>query len=197
VVSGLHPPQRPGRARRIANPSRVDDLPRIRTVSPTHASTPVPKAGAQCVSSARWDLRGGPPARAVPTAIPHPALLRPRPPHQPGDLQPPRPHRRPNQLQQRHQPVPRINLNETQSPNLITWHQVVGTFTTPRTAESEKFWGRPDTSMVDLRIGTGRLGQDRSRVMLIHGSSIAALVFGRRYGSPAQHCLPQNVSLSS
>ena len=30
---------------------------------------PRPKAGAQCVSSARWDLRGGPPARAVPTAI--------------------------------------------------------------------------------------------------------------------------------
>ena len=28
-----------------------------------------PKAGAQCVSSARWDLCGGPPARAVPTAI--------------------------------------------------------------------------------------------------------------------------------
>jgi hypothetical protein len=29
----------------------------------------VPKAGAQCVSSARWDLCGGPPVRAVPTAI--------------------------------------------------------------------------------------------------------------------------------
>jgi hypothetical protein len=28
----------------------------------------VPKAGAQCGKSARWDLRGGPPARAVPTA---------------------------------------------------------------------------------------------------------------------------------
>ena len=27
-----------------------------------------PKAGAQCGKSARWDLRGGPPARAVPTA---------------------------------------------------------------------------------------------------------------------------------
>ena len=27
-----------------------------------------PKARAQCVSSARWDLCGGPPARAVPTA---------------------------------------------------------------------------------------------------------------------------------
>jgi hypothetical protein len=27
------------------------------------------KAGAQCASSARWDLRGGPPATAVPTAI--------------------------------------------------------------------------------------------------------------------------------
>jgi hypothetical protein len=29
-----------------------------------------PEAGAQCVSCARWDLRGGPPVRAVPTAIP-------------------------------------------------------------------------------------------------------------------------------
>ena len=28
----------------------------------------VPKAGAQCGKSARWDLCGGPPARAVPTA---------------------------------------------------------------------------------------------------------------------------------
>ena len=28
----------------------------------------IPKAGAQCGSPARWDLRGGPPARAVPTA---------------------------------------------------------------------------------------------------------------------------------
>jgi group II intron reverse transcriptase/maturase len=36
---------------------------------PMCASTPAPKAGAQCGSSARWDLRGGPPARAVPTAI--------------------------------------------------------------------------------------------------------------------------------
>jgi RNA-directed DNA polymerase len=27
-----------------------------------------PKVGAQCDSSARWDLRGGPPARAVPPA---------------------------------------------------------------------------------------------------------------------------------
>ena len=30
---------------------------------------PVPEAGAQCGSAARWDLCGGPPARAVPTAI--------------------------------------------------------------------------------------------------------------------------------
>jgi len=28
----------------------------------------VPEAGAQCGNSARWDLCGGPPARAVPTA---------------------------------------------------------------------------------------------------------------------------------
>ena len=33
------------------------------------ASTPPPEAGAQCGSSARWDLCGGPPERAVPTAI--------------------------------------------------------------------------------------------------------------------------------
>jgi hypothetical protein len=32
-------------------------------------STSTPKAGAQCVRSARWDLRRGPPATAVPTAI--------------------------------------------------------------------------------------------------------------------------------
>ena len=32
----------------------------------TSDSTPVPKVGAQCASSARWDLCGGPPARAVP-----------------------------------------------------------------------------------------------------------------------------------
>ena len=32
-----------------------------------------PEPGAQCGSSARWDLRGGPPARAVPTATAAPA----------------------------------------------------------------------------------------------------------------------------
>ena len=36
---------------------------------PEAASTPTPEAGAQCGSPARWDLCGGPPARAVPTAI--------------------------------------------------------------------------------------------------------------------------------
>ena len=35
---------------------------------PDAASTPVPKAGAQCVRRARWDLCGGRPATAVPTA---------------------------------------------------------------------------------------------------------------------------------
>ena len=39
------------------------------TPGPTRASTPTPKAGAQCVRRARWDLCGGPPARAVPTAM--------------------------------------------------------------------------------------------------------------------------------
>src|SRR5206468_9704315 len=42
---------------------------RITHPCPTSDSTLAPKSGAQCVSSARWDLRGGPPARAVPTAI--------------------------------------------------------------------------------------------------------------------------------
>ena len=32
------------------------------------ASTSEPEAGAQCVSSARWDLSGGRPVRVVPTA---------------------------------------------------------------------------------------------------------------------------------
>jgi hypothetical protein len=32
-------------------------------------SMPLPEAGAQCVSSARWDLCGGPAAMSVPTAI--------------------------------------------------------------------------------------------------------------------------------
>ena len=40
------------------------------TRSPRCASTPTPAAGAQCVSCARWDLCGGPPGRAVPTATP-------------------------------------------------------------------------------------------------------------------------------
>ncbi len=31
--------------------------------------TVAPEAGAQCGNSARWDLSGGPPARAVPTGI--------------------------------------------------------------------------------------------------------------------------------
>ena len=43
--------------------------PTSRTPGPTSASTPEPKGGAQCGSPARWDLRGGPPAMAVPTAI--------------------------------------------------------------------------------------------------------------------------------
>ncbi|MGH9072804.1 MAG: IS3 family transposase, partial [Acidimicrobiales bacterium] len=39
------------------------------TLIPRCASTPGPEAGAQCGSPARWDLCGGPPERAVPTAI--------------------------------------------------------------------------------------------------------------------------------
>ena len=53
-----------------AGPGAPNGLDRVResarkdkgtTPSPTHAFTSVPKAGAQCVSSARWDLRGGRP----------------------------------------------------------------------------------------------------------------------------------------
>ena len=42
---------------------------RVCSPTPTNASSFAPEAGARCVDSARWDLRGGPPARAVPTAI--------------------------------------------------------------------------------------------------------------------------------
>ena len=38
------------------------------TPGPSSDSPPAPKAGAQCGSSARWDLCGGRPATAVPTA---------------------------------------------------------------------------------------------------------------------------------
>src|SRR5208282_1157913 len=71
------------------NPDQLDadapDRHPVATVTPHHASLPqrplrrhTPKAGAQCGNPARWDLRGGPPVRAVPTATragrgrPHP-----------------------------------------------------------------------------------------------------------------------------
>jgi hypothetical protein len=46
-------------------------LPPTRTLYPfpeVRFAAQLPKARAQCGSPARWDLRGGPPARAVPTA---------------------------------------------------------------------------------------------------------------------------------
>jgi len=43
-------------------------IPPTRTVPAGALRRPAPKVGAQCGSSARRDLRGGPPARAVPTA---------------------------------------------------------------------------------------------------------------------------------
>jgi hypothetical protein len=46
-------------------------LPPTRTLHPfpeVRFAAKLPKARAQCGSPARWDLRGGPPARAVPTA---------------------------------------------------------------------------------------------------------------------------------
>ena len=45
-------------------------FPPIRTLHPypEQRLRVMPEVGAQCVSSARWDLCGGPPVRAVPTA---------------------------------------------------------------------------------------------------------------------------------
>ena len=48
--------------------SMAPDRPHPASLARARASTPAPKAGAQCGSRARWDLCGGPPARAVPTA---------------------------------------------------------------------------------------------------------------------------------
>ena len=61
------------------NPGQLDadgpDPETMATAGPRDASLPggalrrhTPKVGAQCGNPARWDLRGGPPARAVPTA---------------------------------------------------------------------------------------------------------------------------------
>ena len=47
--------------------ARPRDAPLPRSALRRH----IPKVGAQCGSSARWDLRGGPPVRAVPTATIH------------------------------------------------------------------------------------------------------------------------------
>jgi hypothetical protein len=66
-------PRRGGAVRLPARRSAAPGPLRARRSTPmrrTPASTPEPKAGAQCVRRARWDLRGGPPATAVPTAIP-------------------------------------------------------------------------------------------------------------------------------
>ena len=52
-----------------ASPPDGFRLPASCIPTPRRASTFAPEAGAQCGSSARWDLCGGPPARAVPTAI--------------------------------------------------------------------------------------------------------------------------------
>jgi hypothetical protein len=45
-------------------------LPPVRVMHPFPEArfAATPKVGAQCGNPARWDLRGGPPARAVPTA---------------------------------------------------------------------------------------------------------------------------------
>ena len=50
--------------RRVLPPSDQDQAPLARSA----VRRQVPMTGAQCGNSARWDLRGGPPARAVPTA---------------------------------------------------------------------------------------------------------------------------------
>ena len=45
-------------------------LPPVRVMHPSPEArfAATPKVGAQCGNPARWDLRGGPPVRAVPTA---------------------------------------------------------------------------------------------------------------------------------
>jgi hypothetical protein len=56
------------RAAGVRRPLDGYHLPALPILGLMRASTPEPEAGAQCVSSARWDLCGGPPARAVSTA---------------------------------------------------------------------------------------------------------------------------------
>src|SRR4029077_17464324 len=51
-------PARPGNACGASLPDGYPP-PASCTPGPTHASTPRPKGGAQCVRRARWDLRGG------------------------------------------------------------------------------------------------------------------------------------------
>jgi hypothetical protein len=71
LVSPLAAPQpahTPHLGTHAASPTLDTPGPRSSIPGPTSGLTVVPKAGAQCVSSARWDLCGGPPARAVPTA---------------------------------------------------------------------------------------------------------------------------------
>ena len=64
-------PERPDHLGADATASPLDGYPNPAscTPGPTCASTPKPEGGAQCVRRARWDLCGGPPATAVPTAI--------------------------------------------------------------------------------------------------------------------------------
>src|SRR5262245_45222443 len=72
LVPGASPPQPENPAHLAPDEPHRDPL---ATPNPHHAPIPggalrrhTPKVGAQCGNPARWDLCGGPPARAVPTA---------------------------------------------------------------------------------------------------------------------------------
>ena len=64
-------PERPDDLGAHASPRRsmATPAPHPSSLAERRALTPEPKGGAQCVRRARWDLCGGPPATAVPTAM--------------------------------------------------------------------------------------------------------------------------------
>lgn len=61
---------------------------------------------------------------------PHPALLRPRLPHLAGDLQPPRPARRPGHLRRRHRPIPRVERHHARPQDHASYSPVIWHFLT-------------------------------------------------------------------
>jgi integrase/recombinase XerD len=104
-----------------------------------------------------------PPAPALPVHLaqnpghrrcPHPALLRPRLPHLAGDLQPPRPARRPGQLRRRHRPIPRVDRHHAQptGPRKL----LAGYLALPDTSLTGTPRGAAGTSRSQVRRGTSR-----------------------------------------